>query len=124
MTTVTVPASGATAASFIVDEEIYRSREEGVIAAGAGKLKNGTILGQITASAKYVGYAPGATNGSEVASAVLYEDVDATAQDVKRTIIVREAQLHRAELFFVGTPTQPQKDAAYASLAKAHIVMR
>ena len=124
MATVTVPASGATGFNFLVKEEIYRSREEGVIALGAGLLKSGMILGKITATGKYKAYTPGAGDGTQTASAILMQDVDATTKDVKRTILVREAEVHRAELLFAGTPTTPQKDAAYASLAVNHVVMR
>jgi hypothetical protein len=124
MATVTVPASGATGFNFLVNEEIYRSREEGVIASGAGLLKSGTVLGKITATGKYKAFTAGASDGTQTAAGILMQDCDATSKDVKRTILVREAEVQRAEILFAGTPTTPQKDAAYASLAVNHVVMR
>jgi len=112
-------------ARFLVSEANgYQSREEITIASGAGILQPGHILGRITASGKYVGMLPAAVDGSQTAAGILYEYVDATSADVKRTIIARMAEVQKAELAFSGTPTQPQKDAAYASLATKDIMFR
>jgi hypothetical protein len=111
--------------AFIVRESNgYRSREEVTIAATAGILQPGTVLGKITASGKYVGFAPGASDGTQTAAAILFEEVDATSADVKRTVILRDCEVQRAALAFIGTPTEPQKTAAYASLAALGIAFR
>ena len=52
------------------------SRENGVIALGT--LVPGTVLGQITASGKYVELDPDATDGSEDAAGVLYGHASGT----------------------------------------------
>ena len=54
------------------------------IAAGAGKLKRGTVLGRRTATKKYVlSEADTSFDGSDVPRAVLAEDVDAESSDVQ-----------------------------------------
>jgi hypothetical protein len=112
-------------AQFIVREaDGYMSREEVVIAAGAGKLQPGHVLGKITASGKYVGMTAAAGDGSNVAAALLFEEVDATAADVRRTVIIRLCEVQRAALAFSGTPTTPQKTTAYGQLATNNIVFR
>lgn len=118
MPQVVFPAYLSNNFGFIVDEEIYRSREEIAVASGQGILKGGTIMSK-NGSGLAVVWATGMTN-----AIVLCEDVDATSAAVKRTFIVRDAQLKRFALFFGGTPTTPQKDEAYALLAAQHVVMR
>lgn len=63
--------------------------EEVTVASGAGALKAGRVLGIITSGGKYTHYDNGASNGSEVARAVLAYDVDASAADAKATIVAR-----------------------------------
>ncbi|QWA09797.1 head decoration protein [Sodalis ligni] len=47
-----------------------------------GVYKRGTVLGVITASGKYIASVKTATDGSQNPSAILADDVDATAADV------------------------------------------
>lgn len=109
---------GSTNFHFLVSEANgYRSREEITIASGQGKLKGGTIISK--SGSTYVAWATTMTN-----AAILAEDVDATSSAVKRTAFVRQCEVQRAELFFAGTPTTPQKDEAYAVLAAAGVIMR
>ncbi|MGJ4942476.1 head decoration protein [Bradyrhizobium sp. SZCCHNR1045] len=53
------------------------------IKAGAGVLAEATVLGQVTADAKYLKSVKAASDGSEVPDAILAEPVDATAADVE-----------------------------------------
>ena len=53
------------------------------IASGAGVLTRGTVLGLNTTTYEYVQHAPAAADGTEVARAVLKEDIDATSAAVK-----------------------------------------
>jgi len=111
------PALPQNTAGWIVSEANgYQSRSQGVVASGSGILKSGTVMGQLTANAKYVPYAPGASDGSQNAVAFLYEDTDATSADVSRTFLDRNMEYHRAEIVFAGTPTTGQKNTAYAAL--------
>lgn len=100
------------------------ARDVGTIASGSGVLKAGTVLGQITASKKYVPFKPTATDGSEVARAVLYEGCDATTVDVNRTLTSRTTEVAGEALIWGATVTEPQKSAALAALALLHIVAR
>jgi Bacteriophage lambda head decoration protein D len=52
-------------------------------------LAAGTVLGRITASGKYTTYANGASDGSEVAAAILYDATDASGGDVTNARMVR-----------------------------------
>lgn len=53
-----------------------------VILTGAQTYRRGTVMGIITASGKYQISVKTATDGSEVPSAILVDDVDATAADI------------------------------------------
>lgn len=54
-----------------------------VIAAGSGKAVRGTVLGMVTATGKYRPCDASATDGSQVPSAILADQVDATTADAK-----------------------------------------
>ncbi|MDX2469081.1 MAG: head decoration protein [SAR324 cluster bacterium] len=51
-----------------------------------GPYVSGQVLGLITASDKYTAYSDIATDGSEVASAILIEDADASAADMTAVV--------------------------------------
>jgi hypothetical protein len=111
------PALPSNVAGWIVSEANgYQSRTQGVVASGSGILKSGTVMAIVTASGKYKPYAPGASDGTQNAVALLYDDVDATSADVSRTFLDRNMEYHRAEILFAGSPTTPQMTAAYAAL--------
>lgn len=69
------------------------SREQVTIAAAAGALAAGTVLGKITASGKYAAYDNGATDGTEVAAGVLYAAAPDLPTDQKAVAIVRSAEV-------------------------------
>lgn len=74
------------------------SREEVTIAAAATALVAGTVMGKITASGKYVAYANGASDGTEVAAGILYAAVADSAADQKGVLIVRHAEVEESQL--------------------------
>lgn len=74
------------------------SREQVTIAAAAGALAAGTVLGKITASGKYAAYSNAASDGTEVAAGVLYAAAPDLATDQKAAAIVRSAEVLGAEL--------------------------
>lgn len=113
-----------TAHYLISEANGYRSREVGVIASGSGKLDAGAVLGRITASKKLVPIAPGASDGSQTAAAILYEGCDATSADVRRTLTARDAEVQAAVLVWPGGTTDNQKTAALAQLAALGIAAR
>lgn len=61
----------------------------------AGNFVAGTVLGRITASGKMTDYDNIAVDGSELATAVLLEDADASVVDV--TALVGYAGVYRSE---------------------------
>lgn len=75
-----------------------RSREEVAIAAAAGALKAGTVLGKITASGKYAAYNNGASDGTEVAAGVLYAAAPDLTADQSAVLIARDAEVDGALL--------------------------
>lgn len=75
-----------------------RSREEVTIAAAAGALEVGTLVGKVTATGKYVAYSNAASDGSEVAAGILYAAVPDLTVDQKGVIIARDAEVAAARL--------------------------
>jgi Bacteriophage lambda head decoration protein D len=119
--TIEIPAYGP-AANFIVSEANgYRSREQIVVAQG-GVYPDGTILQ--AQDGDEVKYAPFGGGGEDGALAVLFQTVDARETDVRATGMVRDCELQRAMLRFVGEIGEAERNEAYAGLAAAHVVMR
>jgi len=72
----------------------------------------------------YVSWSPTATDGSQNASAILLGRYQVDDSAKQAAVVIRDAEVQRSMLVFVGTPTTPQKAAAYASLAASHIAFR
>lgn len=101
------------------------SREAIVIASGAGLLLAGTVLGKITTGGKYKPYDDEATDGTQVAAAVLLAEVDATSTDVAAVGIVREAEVWKTRLQWgAAVTTSTEKTNAYADLAAKVVIAR
>ncbi len=116
-------------AAFLVSEgQGTISREQEMIAGGSGKIKPGTVLGKVTASGKFKPLAPTANDGTQSAAAILIEGCntgkDDDAEDVRRTIIARHAEVHGAMLLWPEGITDPQKKTATGKLAGLGIVIR
>ncbi|MCW4114749.1 head decoration protein [Aurantimonas sp. MSK8Z-1] len=126
MSTVLTEDRFSGAAHYIVSEAagMYRSREQGVVASGSGVLKPGAVLGKVTASGKFKPLAPGASDGTQTAAAILWEGCDATSGDVRRTLTVRDTEVHADVLVWAAGVTDAQKTAAMASLAAVGIIGR
>ncbi len=65
----------------------WRVDENGVLLTGTNYAK-GTVLGKITSSGKYTISLTAAADGSQVPSAILLEDVDATDSDLNGPILL------------------------------------
>ena len=111
---------------FILSEANgQRSRETITIASGAGIIAAGTVLGKVTASAKYVASAAGASDGSEVPAAINIYGAVATASDVTVSAIVRDAEVNGKCLTYHADRDQPaEKTAANVSLANLGVIVR
>lgn len=106
------------AGEFLISEASgTRSRDAIVIASGQGVLYPGQLLGKVTATKKYVAYKNDATDGSEVAAAILYDSVDATAVDANGVGVVRDAEI--AATLLTGLD-----DAARADLDARGLILR
>lgn len=98
------------------------SRDLGIIAA-AQNLTVGTVLS--TKGGKFYVLAPGASDGTELAVAVLGSDCDATLADTgNATIIARHATVSRNALVWPAGITAPQKVTAEAQLKALGILVR
>lgn len=85
---------------------------------------DGFTISVVPGAAKYSPFDPSKSDGSEVAAAVLYEGCDATDADVRRTVTVRDTEVHAAVLIWGEDVTDSQKSTALADLAKSGIVGR
>lgn len=112
-------------AHYLVSEANgFLSRDTGIVASGAGVVEAGTVLGRISETGKLVPVAPEATDGSQIAVAILFEGCDATGVDVRRTMTVRSAEVQAAVLVWPAGTTDIQKNAALAQLAALGIAAR
>jgi hypothetical protein len=98
------------------------SRENAILDTGA--LVAGQVLGKITASGKYVILAPGASDGSQNAAAILWDGADATAADAAIVVIARTAEVKADALVWPVGITSPQKTTAIGQLNQLDIVLR
>lgn len=80
------------------------SREEVTVAAAAGAMVPGTLVGKITASGKYKEYNNANSDGSEVAAGITYAAVTDSASDQKAVIIARNAEVMSSALTGSDTP--------------------
>jgi Bacteriophage lambda head decoration protein D len=65
---------------------------------GAGILYPGTMLGQITASLKCVASPNTGSDGSQNATAIIWDYCDATAGDVEAAVVARSAEVRADDL--------------------------
>lgn len=65
----------------------WRVDDNGVLASGTNYSK-GTVLGKITASGKYTTSLAASNDGSEVPSAILLDDIDASASDLNAPVLL------------------------------------
>lgn len=110
--------------------EFIRSVGEGSISfdkitlVSGQNLKAGTVLGKITASGKYTLHDNAASDGSQAAVAILYQDTDATDGDVPATAVMRLAEVVDSLLTFKDGISAPNRAAAITNLAASNIFAR
>lgn len=90
----------------------------------AGDLKVGTVLGKVTATGKYNVAVETAIDGSQVADAILLEDVTVQASTDKNVLVLLRgpAVVTKGALILDATyNTAAQKNAVYAALEAKNI---
>ena len=123
---MTMLTEGKHTGGFLVWEVLRDyTRETVTIASGAGKLEPGTVLGRITTGGKYTSFAPSASNGSQNASGILWDSVDASAADAPAVILLRgPAIVNRQDLVWPDGATEAQITTATTALASIGIILR
>jgi hypothetical protein len=123
---MTMLTEGKHTGGFLVWEVLRDyTRETVTLASGAGKLAPGTVLGRITTGGKYTSFAPGASNGSQNASGILWDSVDASAADAYSVILLRgPAIVNRQDLVWPDGATEAQITTATTALASIGIILR
>ena len=123
---MTMLTEGKHTGGFLVWEVLRDyTRETVTIASGAGKLEPGAVLGRITTGGKYTSFAPGASNGSQNASGILWDSVDASAADAPGVVLLRgPAIANRHDLVWPDGATEAQITAATTALASIGIILR
>ena len=112
------------AGHYIVSEANGRRSRETVTLISGQNLKAGTVLGKITASGKYTQHDKDALDGSEVALAVLFDDVDASGGDKTAVITARDSEVNAAELTWPAGYVANDITAATVALNAVGIVAR
>ncbi len=100
------------------------SREQVVVASGAGVLHAGTVLAKVTATGKFVALDPEGEDGSENAAGVLYAEVDATDGDVPAVVHVRQCEVDADGLAWPDGIGPSAQEAGEAQLVALGIIPR
>ncbi len=113
---------GVHSAEFLLDSEEI-SLDKATLISGQN-LMPGTVLGKITASGKYTQHDDAATDGSEVADAILYDSTDATSADMPCVVVSRLAEVIDRKLIFKSGISNANRAAAIKDLAAKLIIVR
>lgn len=112
------------AGEFIVSEANgTRSREKITLLSGES-VAAGAVLGKVTASGKYIPRIAAAVDGSEVAAAVAWDAIDASAADVDGVVVFRDAEINGAEIGWEAAISAPNLALGITELAAVGIVVR
>ena len=114
------------ALQFLLSESnFHRTRDNIVVASGAGKLAAGTVLGKVAATGKYVPSPATGAGGSQVGSAILGYPVDATSADAAVMAVTRDCEVKAGELVYEATVNDATKKATKnAELQAVGIIVR
>ncbi|WP_310645247.1 head decoration protein [Limnohabitans sp.] len=106
------------------EEESLYSRDQVTVAAGQN-LRIGTVLGRVDANGKVKALDPAATDGTQIATAVLLQSVDATAGEKYSGIAVtRQSIVAHHALVWPAAITAEEKATATAQLEAVGILVR
>ncbi|NKJ79641.1 head decoration protein [Rhizobium leguminosarum] len=114
-----------TDADIVKDEGKNRfSRDSDTLASGSGVVKIGTVLGKVNATGKFKPLAPAASDGTQLAAAIILQNANATSADITVVNLKRRAQVVRQELVWPAGITDAQIKTAIDQLAALGIVTR
>ncbi|NTG12332.1 head decoration protein [Agrobacterium rhizogenes] len=114
-----------TESDIVKDEGRNRfSRDTDILSSGSGKVVTGTVLGKLTNGGKFKPLAPDATDGTQIAAAIILQHADATAVDQEVVNLKRRAQVVSQNLVWPGAITAAQKQTALDQLAALGIIAR
>jgi hypothetical protein len=114
---------GKHSGEFILSEANYdRSREEVTVVSGQN-LTACKVLGKITSGGKYAVYDNGASDGTQAAAGILFDDCDASGGDKKAAVIVRDCVVKAAMLDW-GSSDGTAITAGRADLLALGIIVR
>ncbi|MBS9720183.1 head decoration protein [Tianweitania sp. BSSL-BM11] len=101
------------------------SRDEATLASGSGIVIAGTVLGTVTVGGKKKPLAPGASDGSQIATDISLQHADATSKDVRIVTLARGvAEVVLQALVWPAGISATQKAAALAQLETKLITAR
>lgn len=93
--------------SFLLSEANGNQSRENVTIVSGQDLSAGQVLGKITSGGKYTALDQAASDGSQTAAGVLWDNVDASGGDTVAAIIARDAEVISEELEWGGqSPTE------------------
>lgn len=109
---MTIISSTPRLAEFVLSEASgQRSRENVVVTQTGAVIKSGTVISKLTATGKYVVYDNVGTDGSEVATGVLYNHLAAATGDIKAVAFVRDCEVNRGALTGLDTTGETDLEA-------------
>ena len=117
---------GVTVESYVPDQliagQFFRvTFGNAVLAGGQGVLARGTLLGQVTATGKYLVATAAATDGSQVPSAVLADSYDTTLGDVTGAGLYLTGEFNANRVIFGAGVTAA---SAFAALRGVNIFLK
>lgn len=114
---MTVFTEGLHPTEFILTDEGSYSRDQVVLAASAGALVPGTVMGKVTATGKWLPYRDTATDGTQTAAGILEYGAEDLTTDQKVVVITRATEV-------IGSLLTGLDANATADLLAAGIVVR
>ena len=121
MTTFT---EGKHAGSCIISEANGNRSRENVTLIQGQDLEANTVLGLITASGKYTAHDNNASDGSQVAKAILISAADSTDGDMLVAVLARDCEVIGEELSYKTTSPAVDEAAVATDLAAVGIIVR
>lgn len=109
---------------IVHEESIDLSREKVTVGSGAGIVVSGAVLGKKTADSKYYPHDPAAADGTQVASRILWREVDATSSDVAEVVTKALTKVRDENLTWKAGISAGDKTTAITALETQYITVQ